>query len=149
MPLQKRNQMVFVSPQCHPPSFMEVEATRRDKHHNFDFAGKDLVVRWLSQDGTACGAEPRLQAKMSDTSSQALLLHTWRAAWVWVGQRGKGWTLGSCCWARAVSPSPSLGVQSRGRSKPCGQYDDLLLCIFYYAFLKFIQCDTSIILRYL
>lgn len=45
MPLQKRNQMVFVSPQCHPPSFMEVEATRRDEHHNFDFAGKDLVVR--------------------------------------------------------------------------------------------------------
>lgn len=64
-------------------------------------------------------AEAKAANQTLDASGQAQLLHAWRATWVCMGERGKGWTLGSCCRAGAVLLSPSLGIWSRGIRSPC------------------------------
>jgi len=63
-------------------------------------------------------AEAKAANHTPDAPGQAQLLRAWKATWVPVGERGKGWTLGSRCQAGAALPSPSLGIRSRGRRSP-------------------------------
>lgn len=51
------NQVLFVSPSCHPLSFLEVEAICTDGHCNFRFARGDQAARWISQGGMVCRSQ--------------------------------------------------------------------------------------------